>query len=217
MHGVHRSDIEGAAAPERPRRRRSRLGRVAAAIAGGSIAAASIGAAVTAGGPEHVRESYGYEGIFPPVTEACGFEVHLHEAGDYHQRDYGDGRIAVHDQGVFQLVNPANGKTLTQDYVRNYRGTHTSTILPGGIEEIRFTDVYSGLPERWRGPDGEILIFDAGLAIIDGVVLFDLGDPDDPFDDVLLSVSETFDLRGPHPILSGGGLGPDVACPFLAD
>jgi hypothetical protein len=124
--------------------------------------------------------------------------------------------IHVTERGSFVLANPENGRTLTNEWTGAYKGRSTETLNDDGTLTIRFRDRNLGIPERWSGPDGKVLIFDRGRAVFEGEVVIDLGDPDDPSDDSLISEQVDVTTNGPHPILDEGGLDPFLACEFLA-
>jgi hypothetical protein len=149
------------------------------------------------------------------LSDICGFEVLFEVDARGHARFFADGSIQAQDRGTFTLINPANGKTLTQFWAGQFRGQGTETWNDDGTLTIVFDEEYNGVHEKWLDPDGGVLIMDRGRARISGTVVIDFGDPDDPFDDQF-DVDESFDLRGPHPILEGGGLDPTLACELLA-
>jgi hypothetical protein len=150
------------------------------------------------------------------LTALCGFEITftLDTRGTLHAWD--DGRVQVTERGSFVLANPANGRTLTNDWAGLYKGQATETLNDDGTLTVAIVDRYLGIPERWRDSDGKILIMDRGYAQFDVELVIDLGDPADPDDDELLHQHVAITAHGPHPILEGGGLDPSLACDFLA-
>lgn len=147
----------------------------------------------------------------PFLTGLCGFDITFSLDTHGTIRRWDDGRVQVTERGSFALANPANGRTLTNDWAGLYKGQVTETLNDDGTMTVSITDRNFGIPERWRDSDGKILIMDRGYAQIDVVV--DLGDPEDPDDDEVLHLHIT--THGPHPILDGGGLDPSQACGFL--
>lgn len=183
------------------------------------IAGSLVGSATAHAEKAVHRDSYVDRTDEPEVdlflTDICGFEVLFEVDARGHARFFADGRIQAHDRGTFTLINPANGRTLTQFWAGQFRGQGTETWNDDGTLTIEFDEVYNGVHEKWLGPDGGVLIMDRGRAHITGTVVIDFGDPEDPDDDQF-DVDESFDLRGPHPILEGGGLDPSLACGLLA-
>jgi len=149
------------------------------------------------------------------LTALCGFDITftVDDRGTFRE---GDGWIHVTAHGSFVLTNTANGKTLTNEWRVNYKGTFTETVDENGILTVRFRDQHSGVPERWRDANGKILIADRGNAVFDGEIIVDLHDPADPSDDEVLHFHEDVTTNGQHPILNGDGLDPSLACELLA-
>lgn len=150
------------------------------------------------------------------LTEVCGFEIWFEVDATGQARFWEDGRIQAQDHGTFTLVNPANGAMLTRFWAGQFKGQGIETLDPDGTLTIEFDDHVYGVHEKWIDPDGGVLIMDRGRASFSGEIVVQLNDPDDPDDDVLVHVHEEFDVRGPHPILEGGGLDPSLACDLLA-
>jgi hypothetical protein len=152
----------------------------------------------------------------PFLTELCGFDItsSLDTRGTF--RTWDDGRIQVTEQGSFVLANPANGRTLTNEWAGLYKGKATETLNEDGTLTVDIVDRNLGMPERWRDSDGKILIMDRGYARFDVELVIDLGDPADPDDDEVLHQHVDITTHGPHPILEGDGLDPSLACDFLA-
>jgi hypothetical protein len=175
------------------------------------------GAATTQAGKPDVVEQF--HDVFTVedefLTEVCDFTVMVD--GDIRGtfRAWPDGRIHVTERGTVVLSNPESGKTLTNTWAQNYKGDGSETFNEDGTLTIAFDDKITGIPERWRGPDGKTLIKDRGYARFVGEVVIDLGDPDDPFDDEVIHFQEEIITHGPHPILEGG-LDPADACALLA-
>lgn len=150
------------------------------------------------------------------LTGLCGFDVtfSLDVHGTF--RAWDDGRIQATEQGSFVLANPANGRTLTNEWAGLYKGEATETFNDDGTLTIDITDRILGIPERWRDSDGKILVMDRGHARFDVELVIDLGDPADLYDDEVIHVHVDIATHGPHPILDGGGLDPTLACSLLA-
>lgn len=150
------------------------------------------------------------------LTALCGFDItfSLDTHGTF--RSWDDGRVQVTERGSFVLANPANGRTLTNEWAGLYKGQATETFNDDGTLTISITDRYLGLDNRWRDSDGTILITDRGSARFDVELVIDLGDPANPDDDEVLHQHVDITTHGPHPILEGGGLNPSLACGLLA-
>ena len=186
---------------------------LATIVAGSLVGSATANAEKAVHRDSYVDQFSGRDDFLSDVV--CGFEVLFEVDARGHARFFADGSIQAHDRGTFTLINPANGKTLTQFWAGQFRGQGTETWNDDGTLTIVFDEEYNGVHEKWLDPDGGVLIMDRGRARISGTVVIDFGDPDDPFDDQF-DVDETFDLRGPHPILEGEGLDPALACELLA-
>ena len=151
------------------------------------------------------------------LTNVCGFTVMADGVIKGTFRSLGDGRIHLNERGKVVLSNPDNGRTLTNTWRQNVKSRSVETFSEdGGTLTIEFDDTIIGMPDRWLDENGKTLIKDTGFARFIGEVVIDLGDLEDPSDDVVQRFSEDITTHGPHPILDGGGLDPSLACEFLA-
>ena len=122
------------------------------------------------------------------VRKFCGnfrVEFDFHDAGVVVAKQAGPGQLvrytATHNGGL-TITNLATGKALSatwnyleQDVRATDNGDGTLTILtqlPG--------------PERWYGPDGQVLFTDGGTIRL-AVTIDDAGTPTDPSDDSFIS------------------------------
>ena len=128
-----------------------------------ALAGTTIGAgAADAAKPDH-KDFFTVDegGLEEFVTDACGFTVEFTVHVNVRVRVFDGGeRLAIHENGTFQLINPENGKTLTEDWAVNVKTVGIESMTEEGYVRIDYHDEVRGMPVRWRGPDGEILIFD---------------------------------------------------------
>jgi hypothetical protein len=188
-------------------------------LAAGSLA---IGFLLTSVAPAHAArpqmvEHFDEEFTEPDgfLTDLCGFDITITVDVRGSIRTWDDGRFLVTRGGSEMFTNVATGTTLTRDFHGLVKGRET-LMVDEGILTINFDEVYAGIPERIRGDDGTILIADRGRARLIGEIIVDLGNPDDPFDDELISEDIDATFNGPHPILAQGFLDPALACDLLA-
>ena len=142
------------------------------------------------------------------LTELCGFLVLVDVDVRGTFRLAPTGGIHVTEQGTVVLSNPDTGKTQTRWWRMNLQGQSTETVDENGILTIRFDDTFTGIPERWFGPDGEELIKDRGYANFTGELVIDLATGE------VLHFHEDVTVNGPHPLLESG-LDPNGACALL--
>ncbi len=189
-------------------------------LAAGSLA---IGFLLTSVAPAHAARPQMVEHFDEEFTELdgfltdlCGFDITITVDVQFTVRTWDDGRFLVTRSGSQTFTNVATGTTLTRDFRGLVKGQETLMVDDAGILTINFDAVYAGIPERIRNDEGTILIADRGRARLIGEIIVDLGDPDDPSDDELISETIDATYNGPHPILAQGFLDPALACDLLA-
>jgi hypothetical protein len=151
--------------------------------------AASAGPPELAG--EHFSEAFAFdcEGLW---VEGVVSGVHTHPI-----REDKDGNVIFTDAGRWEATytNPLNGTSETEVYAG--RQTHTGYQNEDGT--WTFIDTYTGIPTSLGGT-GKGAVKDRGRVVFTAVV--NLNDPDDPFDDELVSIE--IEVAGPHPQLEPG-------------
>lgn len=183
-----------------------------------AILAGALGVALTSAGAvtvhadkadEVIRYHDELEGFLEEdLSAACGYDVEFSVDAKGTVRLFDDGRVHANEHGTFTLS--ANGRTLTRTWAGLFKGQGIETFdFEAGTLTIMFDDNNYGKHEKWVGDDGGVLIMDRGRAHFVGTVVIDLEA------DELLSLEETIETNGPHPILEQGGLDPSAACEYF--
>ena len=183
----------------------SRRIRTVASALTAAIAALVLVSSVAAAPLE--REHYSFEESDTFTDTECGDPITIDYTGAF--------------SGVFMLMDRKPGGPTPPYFFDNYSGVETFTNVANGetatikhqglykdvqIEPVegtvyRFTAIETGRPVVVRGPDGQVLVFDAGR--IRYTFLVDtLGDADLENDVFLGDVSDP-DVAGPHPVFVG--------------
>jgi hypothetical protein len=148
-----------------------------------------------------------FEIVDPVLSEACGYEVTVSIDAYGTVRLFDDGRVMANEHGT-QILS-ANGRSLTNTWAGLFKGQSSETFNEDGTLTVDFDDNNYGLHSKWVGDDGGVLIMDRGRAHFVGTAVIDLETGE------LISLEETIDTSGPHPILDQGGLEPADACAYF--
>jgi hypothetical protein len=136
-----------------------------------------------------VHEKFLIDETFPEVL--CGVDVTTHVVIRGNVHILPDGTFLETSRSEVTWMN-AEG-----EWVVNFGAGQTrvtETLNADGT--LTILETHNGIPERLRTSDGTSAAFDRGRITFE--IIIDLGDPDDPSDDVLLSFETVFQA-GPHP------------------
>lgn len=157
----------------------------AALLAVGLLLLSASAASAAKGSHEQLRIDDTFE------EELCGIDVTTHLVVSGPINVTSNGRLTDNTNVRLTHTN-ADG-----DWLRNnITGQFREVVTDNGDGTITVVQTHRGVHERLRSAEGLEAAFDRGQVVF--TLIIDIGDPEDPEDDVLIS-SEVIRQAGPHP------------------